>query len=67
MSKLVEQFFDIYNFFLTSKFLKIKQSFKLTLKRLRKMFYRYETVFARTKIDVEIALSSRSYFNLKLQ
>ena len=29
--------------------------------------FRYETIFARTEIDIKIALSTRNYFNLKLQ
>ena len=39
MSKFVEQLYDVYNSFLTFKFSKMKQSFKLTLKRLQKMFF----------------------------
>ena len=67
MLKFVEQLFVIYDFFLTFKFLKIKQNFKLTLKRLQKMFFRHETVFARTRTNIEIILSTKNCFNLKLQ
>ena len=66
-SNSVEQLSDVYDFFLTSKFLKIKQNFKLTLKRLQKNIFRHKIVFARTRTNVEIALSTRSCFNLKLQ
>ena len=38
-SKFVEQLFDVYNSFLTSKFSKIKQSFKLTSERLQKILF----------------------------
>ena len=38
-SKFVEQLSDVYNFFLTVKFSKIKQNYKLTLKRLQKMLF----------------------------
>ena len=38
-SKFVEQLFDVYDSFLTFKFSKIKQSFKLILKRLQKMLF----------------------------
>ena len=38
-SKFVEQQFDVYDSFLTFKFSTIKQSSKLTLKQLQKMFF----------------------------
>ena len=38
-SKFVEQLFDVYDSFLTFKFSKIKQSFKLTSKCLQKMLF----------------------------
>ena len=39
MSKFVEQLFNVYDFFLTLKFSKIKQNFKLTSKRLQKIVF----------------------------
>ena len=38
-SKFVKQLFNVYDFFLTFKFSKIRQNFKLTLKRLQKMLF----------------------------
>ena len=38
-SKFVEQLSDVYDYFLIFKFSKIKQNFKLTLKRLQKMLF----------------------------
>ena len=48
MSKFVEQLFNVYDSFLTSKFSKIKQCFRLTLKRLQKIFF-----------DVKLSLQER--------
>ena len=39
MSKFVEQLSDVYDSFLTFKFSKIKQSFKLTSERLQKILF----------------------------
>ena len=39
MSKFVEQLLNVNDFFLIFKFSKIKQSFKLILERLQKMFF----------------------------
>ena len=38
-SKFVKQLSDVYDSFLTFKFLKIRQNFKLISKRLQKMFF----------------------------
>ena len=38
-SKFVKQLSDVYNFFLTLKFSKIRQDFRLTSERLQKMFF----------------------------
>ena len=47
-SKFVEQLSDVYNSFLTFKFSKIKQNFKLTSERLQKIFF-----------DAELSLQER--------
>ena len=65
-SKFVEQLFNVYTSFLIFKFSKIRQSFRLTLRALIKNTFRHEIVFVKTKLDVEIALSTRNCFNLKL-
>ena len=53
-SKSVEQLSDVYDPFLTSKFSKIRQNFKLTSKRLQKMLFGTELSPQERKLMLEL-------------
>ena len=52
--KSVEQLSDVYDFFLISKFSKIKQSFKLTSKRLQKMLFNIKLSSQKRKLMLKL-------------
>ena len=53
-SKSVEQLSDVYDSFLTSKFSKIKQNFKLTPERLQKMLFDAELSSQERKLMLKL-------------
>ena len=53
-SKFVEQLSDVYNSFLIFKFSKIKQSFKLTLKRLQKILFNTKMFLQERKLMLKL-------------
>ena len=53
-SKFVEQLFDVYDSFLTFKFSKIKQKFKLISERLQKIFFHIKLFSQERKLILKL-------------